>query len=159
MFSSASSVQIGDVVALLTLVGAMISVYISLVSKVHALEAKVEQAKYSNQLLVEQLGQYSIQVNNVEININRLDRAIELHLQQYISDKDIALSHRHSLQELIQHRSRRWEVELNKANIELKNDVDSLDAFTKQTFRDIDTQLHDITQFLIKTSEFNKRNE
>lgn len=157
MEGNAFSTAIATLLTALTLLGSIVSVYISLISKIHTIEGNLKHIEYTVTILKEHTQQYESGIDNIDNAIVRIDKSLDLHTQQYISDKDIALSHRHSLQELIQHRSSRLDLEISKVEHELKTDVGMLATGTNQQLRDIDKQIEDIVGFLIKRLEFNDR--
>lgn len=157
MGDSTYTISISNLLTALTLFGAIVSVYISLVNKISVIESALKNIEYRISIIKEHIAQYESGISNIDNAIVRIDKSLDLHTQQYISDKDIALSHRHSLHELIQHRSTRYDTEVSKLEIELKKEISILNLDIKNNNKDRDKQLDDITGFLIKKLEFNNR--
>ncbi|PSB27472.1 hypothetical protein [Chlorogloea sp. CCALA 695] len=157
MTSSLFDIALPDAIAIALLIGGVISLYISLSSKITEAESNSKHWAYKNELTRERINVVNSELINVTASISRIERVIELATQQTLSDKDAALSHRNGLQELIEHRSKRWEAELSKVELELKTDVATLRDESYRAITDLNKQLSDISSFLIKKSDFNSR--
>ena len=154
MTSSLFNIALPDAIAIALLIGGIISLYISLSSKITEAESNSKHWAYKNELIRERINVVNSELFNVTASISRIERVIDLATQQSLSDKDAALSHRNGLQELIEHRSKRWEAELSKAQSELSADVAVLREETYRAVTDVNKQLSDVSSFLIKRSDF-----
>ena len=157
MTSSLFNIALPDAIAIALLIGGIISLYISLSSKITEAESVSKHSAYKNELIKERINVVNSELVNVISSIGRIERVIDLATQQTLSDKDAALSHRNGLQELIEHRSKRWEAELSKVELELKTDVATLRDESYRAITDVNKQLSDVSSFLIKRSDFSFR--